>query len=51
MIAVLFSLMLNLSLATNPQAPVTKTQDPKTTQPNPTKTVCGGVLTWNESEE
>lgn len=47
MIAVLFSLMLNLSLATTPQAPATTT----TKQPNPTEAVCGGVLTWNENDQ
>ncbi|MBF9254880.1 hypothetical protein I2I11_16375 [Pontibacter sp. 172403-2] len=46
MIAVLFSLMLNLSLATNPQAPAATT-----TQVSPTDAVCGGVLTWNEDQE
>lgn len=51
MIAVLFSLMLNLSLATTPQAPANNATKPTTTQPNPTEAVCGGVLTWNESEQ
>jgi len=51
MIAVLFSLMLNLSLATTPQAPVDNATNPTTKQPSPTEAVCGGVLTWNENDQ
>ncbi len=48
MIAVLFSLFLNLSVANTPVAPVKAAQGTATAQAAPVKTVLGGTLAWNE---